>query len=1288
MQTWIDQNAGSIQTTLAPTNTTTNTSLDLPMFDQLTVVAGGQQQLFVSSIQMYINVTSPRIDFFENTSLIHTIQNTGRYTGTSLQTFDIPHVNMALVTNVRITSTSTIDSNITWYGLQSTNNGSTQLRFTGNFTFDTVPLTIFDNATGLTSANDLTVAVTTNGDTQITNGFIIQPNIGYNFNPFYLTIPTFVFNGAGATTTTPVPFILRLTQNNVVVTTVNFNLTAGASSPNGILIPLTTPSIVPSILSNMLIVTPTTTVTSRQFLRGTSAIAGTLMCSLPNVANLSNLSVATRFNDNTGLAVNIVGTGVTIDPLFNPDNLLTRSPITFAPGKFVNFSSIFSAARTIVGYNPISYLIFQPTPNIVTFTQTSDPDSTIQSWGMQQQFNQNNAAITLFAQSPRVVSGLNPKSIFSQPISIFNYGILLPGRVVPFVNTYNFDDPATPMYLDDYNNQSFAYMNVTFTQNVILNSLDFGYVFPNFLLSNVTNAGYGAQGLPSPTVNPSFTITLTSIPRTGSEPTITYGSVQFVCRQNSTNAYRAFHSSSANMTAANDGTLLSIPFTTNAMTPLPTLVNSFTPAASGSNFTFNVGDQVRIAFRFNQAGGIYAGTPTTSLQFLNMVSQPEMLGALVCTPNTVGNSTFNPIPTNLWFSTNNATITADYAHTVQTDTFTFNTPTIIHGFRLTSFRLQDVSDMRRLRVTIFRNNTNSFQVYFCFNDNGQTSPLFIPFSYAEFARYAAIESNSNDIARINPYSIAFSRPQHPIFNAGDTLRIEISVTTVTTITQAELSPVTIVYAGNNASNTIAGRLTGIILNTPTITFQQNPQITPVFAFGTNTRRIPILIPTSNSTGALTYPLTSQEIHPILGQPTTQSGTGVSVDVNTNEIVTNVFNRVLSRVSIQAFQQSSTLFTSLVTNFPSNIDLINTGAMAAAISTATNSVSSQTYAPFNTWIPFYATISGFSFQFFGGWGVNASTNVVMTVTTRYIGGTVSTQTITFDTTATTATNGLDGKLIYVPFTPNTIINPTFVSNLTYSGQPVGNVGPGTRVTVSTNIPMICRQRPSNVFQDGPAAVMGGSLVFSSVDSNNIIPQNADFPFPTPFQDQVNTFNVNSQTEIYNLSNNFVTPVSDVLLVDFMIPNIVFNTVSSPAPTFENPVRITFNVSVSDGNSVAGDPTAFVYEVDITICVVSNVATFVSIPFNMPVPGGPLSREDAVTNNGQYYIESVNPTFFARQYFTSSGSNDDTSYSYPRIFNTRFINTRSRYQIYVTTTTRPFVIQDVQGGVLSRIRFIRV
>ena len=1178
---------------------------------------------------------------------------------------------MVTVDRVRISSASTIESNFTWYGIQRNIAGSSGYVFTGNFTSDSVPLNIFDNTTGLTSNNELTASLATVPTVPQMPSFSIQPNLEYNFNPFYLIIPTIRFTGAGASTSTTVPFSLQLTENNIVVTTVNFSLATNLPYSSGIVIPLTYQSLVPaSVTSNHYTVSPSsvpTTRTNPAYLRGTQSIGGRLSWT----QGVLNLSMIIQINDSSGLGVRIFGTGVTIDPLFTPNSKNISSPITFSPNKPITFPNILTATSAIA-INPMSYAITQTTSVVTSHLTSNQATNGTQSFSLLDAFTQYNATINVIAQSSGA-RGLHARSIFSQP-SIFNYQKLLSdsnsNRVVPFVNTNVNSTNLSDQTFTSGNPTSFIAMNVTFTRNVVLNSLDFGYVFPIFLdASNVAIGGYGSD---SPSATSTFTITLTSIPRIEGEPSITYGRVQFVCRPNQGTAIRAMHTSTDNQTGANDGTLLSIPFTTTALTTLPTFVDSFTPSVAGSNFTFNIGDQVRIEFAFSQSNSRAIMTLSDARRFLDIVVHQEMCGALVCTPNPpTDNPQPLPPPSNIWFSTNTGEITTPtLTHTLQTETYTFDAPTILHGFRLTAFTLHGVTASMRIRVHVFRtrnnnNTSNIFQVYFDYNNNSisGSAPLFIPFSYAEFDRYAGIAANANDVARINPRSIVFSRPQHPIFNQTDAIHMEISITTIPSGgVPSVLSHQTIVYRGNATNNTIAGRLSGIRLNTPTIAFP-TPQmgvgngaiqagVTPVFvAFGE--RNIPISTPITNSSGAFTYTITSQAV-----TPSTAPAPSVSTISNNAFTAQNATN-IHSRFLINAWQRSSTDYTNgLATSI---IDYINTSQTVAAYSTspsvtadnAQNTRFTTSLRPFLAHIvQTSARLHGFSFQFFGGYQEATSPTPSFDYTMRVwvMRGNVR-QThelmITFTTSVGTTNRGLlSGTFAYIPFQQNVIQKPTHVSNIAYTGSlPTVQTGDFVRVSLSgavganptlAGIQSTPLQQTSGADVDGP---MLGSLLIDIIT-----------PSTAPIQSINNSSNLTTVLQL-NSSNIFVANITNATPLVLMYIRMPFIELTNTAfiPTMQSPYRIRVFVIVSDGVTP-------IYNCEIVICITASVARgqlignflqAIDIPFNMPRPTDPRSAD---ANDGTtYFIESFSPRFNPDYFGINTNIDVGTAtHSFPRIF----------------------------------------
>jgi hypothetical protein len=332
-----------------------------------------------------------------------------------------------------------------------------------------------------------------------------------------------------------------------------------------------------------------------------------------------------------------------------------------------------------------------------------------------------------------------------------DYATLAQGTVVPFVNV------AKDIFSSSVSETSFtANMFINITQNVTLDSLNFGYMIDTFLATpRIANGGYAAT-ITSP-ATATITFTVESVPSSQNDPLITYGSVALTARPTSDTQHVALHTAANNANGSNDGTLMSIPFTTSAITPLPTYVSAFTPAASGSLFAFNAGDQIRIRMNCNTKGS-YWSTKTINSEL------GELGGSLICVPKD------NPYVPNVPSGIGNPTTgTTEVTKKVfETEALTVTAKRIITGFRLFKIRIADaVSTNVNVQVDIFKNNGTApvLQVFFAYKETSlTTATLEIPFSYAEYYRiHSAIPAN---VSRIDPTSLYYNKTQNPIFNAN------------------------------------------------------------------------------------------------------------------------------------------------------------------------------------------------------------------------------------------------------------------------------------------------------------------------------------------------------------------------------------------------------------------------------------------------------------------------------------------------------------------------------------------
>jgi hypothetical protein len=162
----------------------------------------------------------------------------------------------------------------------------------------------------------------------------------------------------------------------------------------------------------------------------------------------------------------------------------------------------------------------------------------------------------------------------------------------------------------------------------------------------ITNPGYGYTSAPLVTVSgsPNTAVAVATISAAGSVTGITFTSGN---------------------TGYSDAPSITFSVQSNS---LASSVSSFSPAAVGSNFAFNVGDEICIAMTF-PAVSSYWTTPTTGLGVQTGLAKTmgEMCGSLICTPNTTGNPTYNPTPSTIEFTLPNVTNGAGLT-TVQSST--------------------------------------------------------------------------------------------------------------------------------------------------------------------------------------------------------------------------------------------------------------------------------------------------------------------------------------------------------------------------------------------------------------------------------------------------------------------------------------------------------------------------------------------------------------------------------------------------------------------------------------------
>jgi hypothetical protein len=680
----------------------------------------------------------------------------------------------------------------------------------------------------------------------------------------------------------------------------------------------------------------------------------------------------------------------------------------------------------------------------------------------------------------------------------------------------------------------------------------------------------------------------------------------------------AMHSAANNASGDNDGSLLSIPLTTTAMTTRPTYVSAFTPAASP--FSFNLGDQIRI--RMNcPTGGQYWSTPHGS--FLG-----ELGGSLVCTSPTTPNS---PTPSNLGFAFGATPVTVT---TLLSQGRAMPVKTIVTGFQLNGFLIATATTPVIVQVDIFNNNstpTQILQVFFSYIETSTTAtPLYIPFSYAEYDRFSRVDSSL--ISRIVPTSLYYVRPQNPMFNAGDLFQIQIT-------SVASMSIFT------HASGNISGGIWGITLTTPIVTFPNIADLlTPIFNNRTsNTPVVNILAPTSNSAGAFAYAVSPAQLVNTATTDTSNGQLRLSLVGAANPSVSvplELITAISVPLTITALQRSTTTppFASNSVRYPNTIDYINTNPRDAVLLYTTsppvviinsnwwnNGIIPVSDVTLNAYITRPSILRGFSFQYVGGYTVTATTNVNVMVTviiTRYPATPATARTIAFR--LRNITSNLNGSMAFIPFDSNILTTrpsqvmdspPPSQNGITYDDggttyNPIVSLGDLVQVRV---------QCPTGV--SGLAATRAGVNVQTIFGSLVTIPN----PNPTGSVATETIFpgiTLNISTVEVSIYNSQLSPILSGFpgTTNLLLRGILVSFPSGGlglTPTIANPIILHFRLVLGTWAIAQSVLATTDYIMIIRVVIISGNVTSMTIPFNMPVEG----EITHISSGSNWYIDAI-------------------------------------------------------------------
>lgn len=1151
---------------------------------------------------MYIEAHAPNIAFFNsNNTIVHTIQTSGNYIWPNavptLQTFAVPNIDLSTVTKVVVSSTSPLAS--TSIKVLTFNTSDVPLC---SMTFSAEPPVLFDNVTNVAvgSVFPLTSNFPINTNQDNTVSMFDKPE--YKFKPFYAIIPKLQFTGTLPTQAVSVSFVFTLKCGSTTITS-SFSINTATAPYTNVKIPLQSGTV--SMDGRTFNVSSSSPV---QHFDGSNGIT----LQLTSTTTVLNLLLETNSNESSGMMLKIFGTGVTIDPIFSPSTITIKSPITFASLKSVNFPAITNSMPGAITYT------IDPT----TFATIDAP--LIPSIKMKASSSGSTGGAVIFAKSDIVltnnlpISGFHPGSIYSQ-IRVNDYAKLAQGTVVPFVNV------AKDISVSETSFTANMFINIT--QNVTLDSLNFGYMIDDTFLASATpriaNGGYAAT-ITSPATTATITFTVESVPSSQNDPLITYGSVALTAGPTSGNQHVALHTAANNANGSNDGTLMSIPFTTSAITPLPTYVSAFTPAASGSLFAFNAGDQIRIRMNCNTKGS-YWSTKTINSEL------GELGGSLICFPKD-NSSQYDPSGISITPGSNPIT-----RKPFETAAIPVTAKRIVTGFRLFNIRIANaVSTDENVQVDIYKNGQIILQVFFAYKETSSTqAPLEIPFSYAEYYRiHSAIPAN---VSRIDPTSLYYNKTQNPIFNANDVFQMKITFVNDATI--------------NTNGTSIAGALSGISLNTSTLTIDPLNVISPIFGVNRATTTVSINKPTSNSDGKFVYHVSNDLANTVTTDATTGNLSLVLKAPSTDGFRT--------QLSISAFQRSSSSFTDNSIAYPI-IDYINTNyttgsslrLYTVAPTDAGQGVIYKNNARFTALIVSDNTkLVGFSFQFFGGFAnAQNGSNMEFFFTVTVKNG-PSNPSINKSTTISFVSNGNTEKMLFIPFSYSTDF---------FTRRPTG-VDVHTKENADTN---------GFLYTNADNAHMS-TITLQIGDSVDINVNSPSGVFANTFQSGWGGFSYNESALIGSLVTTCTVTTSNfnVITTPTGSTNTIFNDLASAIgykmqnqnPTFQRIVLREFQINLSNtttGSGFATDPTGTnprtlsfqltimfntvrEYFADIVVRFTANIAYF-TIPFNMPCPG------DVAAGDWGYAITKMNiiPTGKTSQstnLFTQGGFTNETSIS---------------------------------------------
>jgi len=506
--------------------------------------------------------------------------------------------------------------------------------------------------------------------------------------------------------------------------------------------------------------------------------------------NSTNGKISIRSRTTTGMLIELGGSIANVNPPIPfPSKIGVITPITYKSNKVVNFTG----PPTTQGIQNFTYSMYSTAG---TFTVASSGTTrTFTMPNLLTPISYNKVAIYANANTTST-TGFNPFSIFAET-SIRDYTADLPAnKQVLYACAYNKEQTILILNNGGVTTQrAEIYMNVT--QNVTLDSLDFGYMLPVFRSNGRHMAGFKNQNNPT---NLTHTFYIDILDPTTNNALRTSTSRLVL---ETLTGFDAMYDSNSVMTS-NDGSPLTIPFAMDNSS-LPTRIFRVSPMER-SSLNLTAGTQIIIRLSTSVPYSIIT-SPLTGFITIPAAANPPLCCSVI---GTINGTEVQPTAIGSRFGTADSLSNSNIRFS---DQMTVSVRTLLTGFFMNGFKVNQQPPVN-IVISIFKNtpaptSTTApfFEISFDYQETGSyneaasSTPLYIPFSHVEYNRIRSDSTLSNSINRISALSLRFNGYQNPLFVQSDKFIMRITST----------SNVAYKYTVNASNNGVmSGSLYGIV----------------------------------------------------------------------------------------------------------------------------------------------------------------------------------------------------------------------------------------------------------------------------------------------------------------------------------------------------------------------------------------------------------------------------------------------------------------------------------------------